>query len=457
MRSSWSADRVLALLAAASLEAAWLTLAYLALQWLAGTHQQHLGIAHLAIAAIAGLFLGRGLRGRSPAVYAGVLVVVAILVAIAGIWLASAPRLSVPDLAAATTANPAGWLLGIGVLRGSVHADLDDEAGHVERRLNAGLAGLAVFWLFATTSGLIGAEAFRSAAFSATLTSVSAGLLSLGLARLIELRVEGVDRAARRRWLVMLVAVSGAVLLIGIPLAALLGVPVSAALAGVAGPLAPLLLLAIALIVVPLGLLAELLHRLLPPMAGVPFPSLPPISGLGSSPSQPASTPGFMLDLSWVIWVILAIGAGLILLWIASLLRRPVLDGEADLDAEVRETEPIGDGLLPRLPRPQIRLRRPRRRVPRTAPEAYRLVLALLVGGAEERRAGETPHEHAHRIAPTVVGPIVGRLAADYQLTAFAGRSLTAAEERRALDRWRRVERSIRSGSAAVEGRDRTG
>jgi len=457
MRSSWSADRLLALLAAASLEAAWLTLAYLALQWLAGSHQQYLGIAHLAVAAIAGLFLGRVLRRRSPSVYAGVLVVVAILVAAAGIWLAAAPRLSAPDLAAAATTNPAGWLLGVGVLRGSIHADLDDEAGHVERFLNAGLAGLAVFWLFASTSGLTGGEAFRSTAFAATLTSVSAGLLSLGLARLTELRVEGVDRAARRRWLIMLVAVSGAVLAIGIPLAALLGVPVSAALAGIAGPLAPVVLLLIALIVVPLGLLAELLHRLLPPMTGAPFPSLGPLPGTGAPSSGPGPTAGLMLDLSWLIWVILAVGAALALLWVASFLRRPVLGDEPDEEAEVRETEPIGDGLLPRLPRLQIRLRRPRRPVPRTAPEAYRLALALLVGRDEERRAGETPREHAHRIAPTAAGPSIGSLAADYQLSAFAGRSLTGAEERRALARWRRVERLSRSASVTIEGRDRSG
>ncbi len=456
MRSSWSADRLLALLAAASLEAAWLTLAYLALQWLAGSGQQYLGIAHLAVAAIAGLLLGRVLRGRPRSVYAGALVAVAILAAIVGIWLAAAPRLSPSTLVAATKANPAGWLLGIGVLRGSTHAALDDEAGHVERFLNAGLAALAVFWLFASTSGLTGAETFRSTAFAATLTSVSAGLLSLGLARLTELRVEGVDRAARRRWLIMLVAVSGAVLAIGIPLAALLGVPVSAALAGIAGPLAPVVLLLIALIVVPLGLLAELLHRLLPPMAGAPFPSLGPVPGTGAPSSGPAPT-GFMLDLSWVIWVILAVAAALALLWVASLLRRPVLGDEPDKDAEVRESEPIGDGLLPRLPRLQIRLRRPRRLVPRTAPEAYRLALALLVGRDEERRAGETPREHAHRIALTAVGPSIGSLAADYQLSAFAGRSLTAAEERRAVDRWRRVERFSRSASVTIEGRDRSG
>jgi hypothetical protein len=86
--------------------------------------------------------------------------------------------------------------------------------------------------------------------------------------------------------------------------------------------------------------------------------------------------------------------------------------------------------------------------------EAYPLALPLLVGRLEERRTGETPREHARRIAPTELGRTVGRLAIDYQLTAFARRPLTPAEERRALERWRQVERASRTPVRAEDRGD---
>jgi len=48
MPSTWSAERALALLAAASLEGAWITLLYVAFQWPTAHHILHLGIGHLA-------------------------------------------------------------------------------------------------------------------------------------------------------------------------------------------------------------------------------------------------------------------------------------------------------------------------------------------------------------------------------------------------------------------------
>lgn len=456
MRSTWSADRWLLLLAVVSFEAAWLTLGYLALLWLAAIGQPRLGIAHMAAAVMAGLLLGRALHRRRRPVYAAALMVAAFMAAGVGIWLAAAPRLAPADLSAALSTNSAGWLAGVGLLRGSQHADLDPDAGRVERALDVGLIGLGAFWIFASASGLSGAEPFGGPAFAATLTFVSAALLSLGLARLAELRVEGADRAARWRWLIMLVAVSGVVLLIGVPLAALLGLPVSEALAGIAGPLAPVLLVLLVLLALPAGLLLELLQRLLPPSTGAPLPVPSPTLGPGGTPGGAGGTPWILPDLSWLAWPILAAVAGLVMLGIASLLHRPVMDDRPDAGAEVREAEPIGDGLRPHLPRLR-RFPRPRRRaVPRTAREAYLLALELLVGRDEQRRVGETPREHAQRVRSTALGGDLGRLAADVQLTDFAGRSLSATEERRALDRYRRLERAARS-APAPRGSDPSG
>ncbi len=457
MRSTWSADRVLRLLATASLEAAWLTLAYLVLEWLAGRDQLDLGIAQLGAAAIVGTLLSRALHRRSRSAYVGVLLGAAALAGAVGIWLAAAPALAGADKAASLVVNSGGWLLGVAVLRGSTHADLEGDAGHAERVLDAGLIGLAAFWIFASASGLATTDPFAVTAYAATLTFVSAGLISLGLARLTELRVEGVDRAARWRWLILVVAVSGAVFVIGVPLAAVLGVPVSAALIGVAGPLAPVLFVIVALIAIPLGLIAELLHLLLPAAPGAPFPDLGPAASPGFGQTQPGQGAASAPDGGWMLWPLLGGLAVLLAIGIGMRLRRPTLDDDLVAEVEIRESEPIGGSLLiGGLPRPRIPWRRPGRTVPRTARDAYPLALTLLVGRPEERRVGETPRDHARRVASTSLGRSVGRLAVDYQLIAFGGRSVSAAEERRALERWRQVERASRRPPPGSGDRDRS-
>jgi Domain of unknown function (DUF4129) len=453
MRSTWSADRILGLVATASLDAGWLTLIYLAIQWLAHSEQLHLGIAELGLAAIAGVLLARRLRGRPRPVYVGVLVVASVIAAAIGIWLSVAPDLAGESVTLAMTTNPGGFLLGVAVLRGSMHADLDHSAGRAERLLDIGPLGLLVFWMFAGASGLAGSESFTATAYAATLTIVSASLLSLGLARLSELRVEGADRAARWRWLVLLVAVSGAVLAVGAPLAAILGVPVATAIAGVAGPLTPVLLVIVTIIAIPFGLIAELLHLLLPQTTGLSYPDLGPAASPGIGQTTNDAALGNPTGIDWMLWPLLGGLALLLLIWLGGMIRRPVIDDDLEGDDEIREGEPIGDLLPPHLPRPRLPWRRPRRVAPGSALDAYPLALPLLVGRPEARRSGETPRAHARRVATTPLGRTIARLAADYQLIAFAGRPLSRAEERRALERWGRVERASRTPPPRVEGR----
>jgi hypothetical protein len=120
----------------------------------------------------------------------------------------------------------------------------------------------------------------------------------------------------------------------------------------------------------------------------------------------------------------------------------------ADDDApEIRELEGPAGGF--RLPRP----RRPRPRhssVPRTATEAYLASLELLASTPEVGRlASETPREHAHRIGWDPTWLSLRRLAVDYTLSEFGNRSLTAAEHRRAVDTWRRLDAILRGGRRA--------
>lgn len=438
MRSTWSAERVLALVAAASLEGAWITLLYVAFQWPTPSHILHLGIGHLAAGALVGVVLARQIRQWPQRQYAATVIGAAIIAAGVGAWLAIAPDLRPDEVVNGVLVNPGGWLLGLALLRGTAHADVAAEAEVARRVLDRGMIGLVAFWVVATGSDLVHNQTFAAAAFAATLTFISAGLLSVGLGRLSDLEVEASD-SARPRWIALLLGVSGLVLLVGIPLAAVLGLPLESALAGIVGPLAPLVAAFFILLAVPIGLLLEAFAALLRSLPhGHPLPSVAPALASAASHHQ-ALPPGPAPDLTWLLWIGVVAGVALALAVIAWFVRRPEIVIAAEPAEEVREAEPIDVGFGLRLPR--LRLGRRWRRSPRNAIEAYRYALDSLVGREEARRHGETPREHAIRVQPTGMGPSLGRLAADYQLVALAGRTLTNAEERRALHRWRRITR----------------
>jgi hypothetical protein len=58
----------------------------------------------------------------------------------------------------------------------------------------------------------------------------------------------------------------------------------------------------------------------------------------------------------------------------------------------------------------------------------------------QARAPHETPRAHARRVA---VGPALAALQADYALARYGGRSLTDAENRRAIGRWQRLRRRL--------------
>ncbi|MGZ6372330.1 MAG: hypothetical protein ACXWL8_02935 [Candidatus Limnocylindria bacterium] len=440
MRSTWSAERALALLAAASLEGAWITLLYVAFQWPTPNHLLHLGIGHLAAGVLVGAVLARRIRRWPQRQYAAAIIGAAIIAAGVGAWLAIAPDLRPGEIVTGVLVNPGGWLLGLALLRGTAHADSAAEAEVARRVLDRGMLGLVAFWVVATASDLVHAQTFAAAAFAATLTFISAGLLSLGLGRLTDLDVEASD-PARPRWIALLLGVSGLVLLVGIPLAAVLGLPLESALAGIVGPLAPLAAAFFTLLAVPVGLLFEALVALLRSLPhGHPLPTVAP--ALASAAGHQVVPSGSAPNLTWLIWVGAVAGVALALAVIAWFVRRPEIVMAAEPAEEVREAEPIDVGLGLRLPR--LRLGRRWRRSPRDAIEAYRYALDSLVGREEARLTGETPREHAARVRPMEIGPRLGRLAADYQLSALAGRTLNDPEQRRALDRWRQITRGSR-------------
>ncbi len=128
--------------------------------------------------------------------------------------------------------HPGGILLGLAFLRGTAHATRLDDERIAEFALGPGLAAIAGLWVFLTVSGGTAEAWVVGAASSATVTFITAGLLSVGLARLADLRGSGVRGADRRIWDGVLLAVVIGLLAIALPLAVILGVPLGGALRG---------------------------------------------------------------------------------------------------------------------------------------------------------------------------------------------------------------------------------
>jgi hypothetical protein len=114
--------------------------------------------------------------------------------------------------------------------------------------------------------------------------------------------------------------------------------------------------------------------------------------------------------------------------------------------AETRMVDRSGE------PRPRRRVRRPHRRPdPTDAVEAYVALLHDIERDPDLRRAlSETPAEHAARLRDAgFEGLSLDLLAADYAIARDAGRILSAGEDRRGVDRWRRLRASLVSWSKA--------
>jgi hypothetical protein len=443
VRSSWSAEVALTWLAVASVEGAWLTLAYIAMQWLTQQPGLPLTIAHFAIAVAAGMIVARLARGLQQTRFAAAIGAFVLVAAVSAVLLSHVQFADFGGLIRALILSPSSYVMGIAVVRGAVESD--PRGGFESERLfRFGIPGLVVFWLFASTTAMVHAPAYVAPAFAATLTFVSAGLLALGLSRLDDLEVEAVDRAARRRWLVLLVAVVALVLIVGVPTGIVMGVPVSSAVAGVFGPLAPIIVAVFSILAIPLFWLLNAIIGIVGNPLTAPQPSIAIPSAFGSGPPPAFELPTGQAtpDLTIVFLAAIAVALVVLVRVLAIVLHRPTVKRSGDDVDEVRASERIALPALPKLPR--LRLRPARRPAPRTASEAYVLALAALAPGDNARTTGETPREHAMRVRTTTVGRDVSRLATDYQLERFAERPLTAPEERRALARWRRIVASVR-------------
>jgi hypothetical protein len=447
MRSNASPERIAALLAASLLEAAWITLVYVLVESLTDAAEALLSMPAFAGAALAGIAFGRWAAARGdPHAYRTPLAVVAIALALIG-WLlplGAAAAHVVEDPAITFAMHPGGILLGVAFLRGIAHTTHLADERIAEIALGPGLAAVAGVWLLLSVSGGTGAAWVVDMASTATVTFVTTGLLSIGLARLADLRGAGVRGADRRIWDGVLVGIVAGLLVIALPLSIVIGLPLGGAVRVVAEGVAQVLVIAAtpfiwvgALVAWVLYLAIEFLRRAAGGTTTDPGTVLRnPFIDL-----QGLFGPGNRIDLALgVIPLVVAIVVAFVL--VRALVRRPrqaAVDGAV---VEVREAEgPIGMSFQ----RPHLSVRR-RHQVPRTASEAYVASLDLLARWPElARLPAETPAAHARRMRAAPIGPPLSRLAADYALVEFGRRTLTPSEHRRAIERWRRIRSTDRA------------
>jgi Domain of unknown function (DUF4129) len=447
VRSNAWPETTVAVLAACSLEAAWITLLYITVTALATHAAGPLSLLTFALAALAGLLMSRRIgadpRDRDRTLVAAVAVGVGL-----GGWLIplglDATRV-IDQPYALLEMNPAGILLGLAVVRGSAHlSELDDEriAGIA---IGPGLAFVAAIWFVLTLAGATDDPAILGDAFAATITFVTAGLLSMGMARLAGLREAGTGPAGRHTWIGMLVAVIAGLLVVALPLALVIGAPVDTAVRGVLGPLTAVLVPIVMILALPAALILSALVALFAGLQGGSGGSNTgfDVSLLLRTDFGSAVNPsGAQVVAIGLVPIVVAIVVAFLV--VRTLLHRTGRFAMDDEVVEIRETE------RPSIP---IRLRVPKRpaqrrpRVPETASEAYLATLELIArtpGSA--RLASETPREHARRMGSDPAWLPLHRLAADYTLAEFGRRVLTAAEHRRAIDSWRRLSATIRDG-----------
>ena len=437
MRSRWLAEAAPPVLGGLA-EAGWLGVYAAAAR--GGASGLAAGLIPLVIASLTGVAAGRFLpfgRWRPIAIF-----LLAMLAMAAGVALARSAG-SVPTTAAALLLDV---LLGLALLRGVVHgrsnaADRPTEA--LVRVLPLLIGG---GWLLGLAFSGEDRASFVNAAFAATLLCIVAVALALGSARLPDSTDARYGESTGRVWLMMLLMVVGSLVIIALPVAALIGLPVAQ---GVTSVLTSAALIVVAVVLGTIGAFVAVIAALLggcwdrasrPPArcrSRRPHP-LRPDRRRAPSPTHPLCST--WSDRSWAhcSWYrILGAAWYLAVRWQGSRDDTVPPDRVAERRAialDVHIGAPAVGWLASRL-----RSARP----PTGTLEAYpRLLLDWAAPHPHARRSAETPAAHAARLRSEGRGELgLDLLVADYELARFGGRDLSPSEERRAVARWRRLRR----------------
>ncbi len=426
-------------------EGAWIALVYDAVQVMTG-HAPRVGPLELAVLAGVGMAWARRSRWRSSSadVLGGLFLVI---LGGALTWvLDPAVRIALVDgnTDAAFALHIPGWIGALAVARGRTHVGRDDDEDQQDRLLRFGVPLLAVPWLAGhlAASGAL-EEAFVSAAFVATLLFAGSAFTALGLARLETVRRMDDDVRSRRSWLLLIGLVALVTTLVGIPLGMVLGVPASALLTTLVGPLRAVLLALIALttpLIVVIAAITELIGSIIPP--GTTFPKIT-LPKFGGDVVDVPAAPSILFYLAIAILIVLELTAIGLYVWARLRDRR---------DAEAEELAGFEERAIVRPPEeapalvaePMAPARPPHDLT--TATGAYLAALALLDGDGRWARAGhETPAGHATRARRAGLGgSALGRLAIGYEIERYAGRAVPQPERGRLAGRLAALRASLR-------------
>ncbi|HEU4862301.1 MAG TPA: hypothetical protein VFU44_00850 [Candidatus Limnocylindria bacterium] len=369
------------------------------------------------------------------------LVWLALLGLVGWLWDADVRRLLLAgDPVSAFPLHPGGWLMVVAGMRGVARGvEIDDRA--LTRLVLVGVPALSVPWIIGQVAAGELRDVFIEEAFVASISFVTAGFISAGLARLQEIgRETGIDWRHDRSWLGTVFGVLVVVLAVGIPASVLLGLPDDAVARGILGPIISVLGYLVIAVAAATALVAALLAAMLKSI-GISLP--PPVS-----PNQAGPQPFEALTLDQIrgpmtaliaAWIVIAIV--LVVLARVWLRRRP---GRAGRGGSEERSFRLPEHLFSRRARPPRAPARQRRRDPTDAVDAYLAALDDLAAQApaEARAEHETPRAHAGRVR---LGIELDALQADYGLARYAGRALSDAEHRRAIGRWRRLRERLRS------------
>jgi len=275
MRWSWRAD-LLPVALDGLFEGSLVGVAYLAIASGSARPSAPLSLVEFCFAAAAGVVWAR-LRPREvPRV-----LWIAAFTLLAGVlgWLADpAARAALTvhaDLPGAISVHPAGWLLGVSVIRGVVHEEAADEIETSTRAFAYAFPVLAASWLLRLGSG----GSFVGPALVGSAVCVGAGLLAIGYARLRELELLGSDSRGGHTWPMLATGVVVVVAALAIPTALLTGTSARDVASTVGGPVGGVT----GALFAPLGnLLASLASALGQLLSGIHLPSLPGLGGSGN-------------------------------------------------------------------------------------------------------------------------------------------------------------------------------
>jgi len=412
-----------------------------------------LGIPSMVAFVVGGVAAARLLGRRAAARWPVVALGLTALGAAAG-WLAAPETWAAiisQDLGRALGTHPGGWLAGVAVLRGIAHASLPLAEATVARLLGIGIPGLAIV---AAAGGLI-AEPWRSGflahALVASIIFAASGTLGLAFARLDA--VSGDARLVWRRnpaWAGLLAVLVVTAVALALPVSTVAGTAIGWLFGLAMGSLLVLGLIAsfqqAGRRILALAFGAGCIILVAAQFASPGVPGTTPSVGAGGQvvtadpvdPLTAAGLGGLVLLLAAAAVIVLA------RLWMRRVVAPP--------DDDVAETRSIDEGPFIS-PGHRGRGRR-RRSSPVDAAGAYVALITDLEARPLARRApSETPAEHARRLRHAGrAGLSLELLAADYALARFGGLQLSEAEDRRALERWRRLRvrlgRETRPGAA---------